>query len=86
MSDDMLIHFSSNSSNQSDQSLPTKILKLEARMAGKASSATASSAVPPPPPLPAQHPSLSSALNFVANELPEPSISSDSDDDVSIPK
>lgn len=41
MSDDMLMHFSSNSSNQSDQSLPTKIAKLEARMVGKASSATA---------------------------------------------
>jgi tousled-like kinase len=38
MSDDMLMHFSSNSSNQSDQSLPTKIAKLEARMAGKVSS------------------------------------------------
>ncbi|KAF2299869.1 hypothetical protein GH714_005069 [Hevea brasiliensis] len=35
MSDDMLIHFSSNSSNQSDQSLPTKIAKLEARMVGR---------------------------------------------------
>lgn len=41
MSDDMLLHFSSNSSNQSDQSL--KIAKLEARMVGKASSAAASS-------------------------------------------
>ncbi|XP_022890707.1 serine/threonine-protein kinase TOUSLED [Olea europaea var. sylvestris] len=40
MSDDMLLHFSSNSSNQSDQSsLPTKIAKLEARMVGKTSSA-----------------------------------------------
>ncbi|GMN46970.1 hypothetical protein TIFTF001_016139 [Ficus carica] len=39
MSDDMLLHFSSNSSNQSDHSLPTKIAKLEARMVGKASSA-----------------------------------------------
>ncbi|GAU14499.1 hypothetical protein TSUD_250410 [Trifolium subterraneum] len=38
MSDDMLVHFSSNSSNQSDQSLPTKIAKLEARMVGKGSS------------------------------------------------
>ncbi|CAI9774543.1 unnamed protein product [Fraxinus pennsylvanica] len=36
----MLLHFSSNSSNQSDQSsLPTKIAKLEARMVGKTSSA-----------------------------------------------
>lgn len=41
MSDDMLIHFSSNSSNQSDQSL--KIAKLEARMVGKASAAAVSS-------------------------------------------
>ncbi|CAI0541712.1 unnamed protein product [Linum tenue] len=39
MSDDMLIHFSSNSSNQSDQSLPTKMAKLEARLVGKAPSA-----------------------------------------------
>ncbi|CAL1403714.1 unnamed protein product [Linum trigynum] len=38
MSDDMLIHFSSNSSNQSDQSLPTKMAKLEARLVGKAPS------------------------------------------------
>ncbi|KAG9149107.1 hypothetical protein Leryth_010706 [Lithospermum erythrorhizon] len=39
MSDDVLIHFSSNSSNQSDQSnsLPTKIALLEARMVGKGS-------------------------------------------------
>lgn len=37
----MLVHFSSNSSNQSDQSL--KIAKLEARMVGKASSAAVSS-------------------------------------------
>ncbi|XP_057808131.1 serine/threonine-protein kinase TOUSLED isoform X2 [Salvia miltiorrhiza] len=37
MSDDMILHFSSNSSNQSDQS--SKIAKLEARLVGKASSA-----------------------------------------------
>ncbi|CAN1187287.1 Serine/threonine-protein kinase TOUSLED [Linum perenne] len=43
MSDDMLIHFSSNSSNQSDQSLPTKIAKLEARLVGKTPSAAPSS-------------------------------------------
>ncbi|CAN0858179.1 Serine/threonine-protein kinase TOUSLED [Linum grandiflorum] len=42
MSDDMMIHFSSNSSNQSDQSLPTKIAKLEARLVGKTSSAAPS--------------------------------------------
>lgn len=35
MSDDVLMHFTSNSSNQSDQSLPSKIAKLEARMIGK---------------------------------------------------
>ncbi|CAA2969334.1 serine threonine- kinase TOUSLED isoform X1 [Olea europaea subsp. europaea] len=39
------MHFSSNSSNQSDQSsLPTKIAKLEARMVGKTSSAVAAPA------------------------------------------
>lgn len=80
MSDDMLIHFSSNSSNQSDQSLPTKIAKLEARMVGKASSA------PPPPAAQSSWPSLSSsAPKFVSADLAsaEPSTSSDSDDDVS---
>ncbi|KAL2316969.1 hypothetical protein Fmac_030845 [Flemingia macrophylla] len=76
MSDDMLIHFSSNSSNQSDQSLPTKIAKLEARMVGKGSSATAqqsgwSSMFVP------------SAGKFggTAEDLIQPSTSSDSDDD-----
>ncbi|KAH1263479.1 Serine/threonine-protein kinase TOUSLED [Glycine max] len=76
MSDDMLIHFSSNSSNQSDQSLPTKIAKLEARMVGKGSSTAAqqsgwSSA------------SVPSAGKFggAAENLAEPSTSSDSDDD-----
>ncbi|RDX67917.1 Serine/threonine-protein kinase TOUSLED, partial [Mucuna pruriens] len=74
MSDDMLIHFSSNSSNQSDQSLPTKIAKLEARMVGKGSSTTA------------QQPgwctvSVPSAAKFGAENLAEPSTSSDSDDD-----
>ncbi|AED92907.1 unnamed protein product [Arabidopsis thaliana] len=43
MSDDMVLHFSSNSSNQSDHSLPDKIAKLEARLTGK----TPSSAKPP---------------------------------------
>lgn len=87
----MLIHFSSNSSNQSDQSLPTKIAKLEARMVGKASSAASSTvstaaiaAVPQQ-----QHqqqaawPAVSSAVKFVSDDLAEPSTSSDSDDDVS---
>ncbi|KAK7385848.1 hypothetical protein VNO78_31764 [Psophocarpus tetragonolobus] len=76
MSDDMLIHFSSNSSNQSDQSLPTKIAKLEARMVGKGASTTA------------QQPgwssvSVPSAGKFcgAAENLAEPSTSSDSDDD-----
>lgn len=83
MSDDMLIHFSSNSSNQSDQSLPTKIAKLEARMVGKASSA--------PPAQPQQQlqqsawSSLSPAPKFATADLAaEPSTSSDSDDDVSL--
>ncbi|CAN7121743.1 unnamed protein product [Brassica rapa subsp. narinosa] len=44
MSEDMVMHFSSNSSNQSDHSLPDKIAKLEARLTGK----TASSAKPQP--------------------------------------
>ncbi|XP_050904051.1 serine/threonine-protein kinase TOUSLED isoform X2 [Lathyrus oleraceus] len=75
MSDDMLVHFASNSSNQSDQSLPTKIAKLEARMVGKASS-TASQQQ--------GWPSVSSAGKFsgAAEEMVEPSsTSSDSDDD-----
>ncbi|XP_070664079.1 serine/threonine-protein kinase TOUSLED-like isoform X4 [Malus domestica] len=82
MSDDMLIHFSSNSSNQSDHSLPTKIAKLEARMVGKASSASAA-----PPALQQQQlpqsawSSLSSAPRFTTADLAEPSTSSDSDDD-----
>ncbi|KAI4305792.1 hypothetical protein L6164_029135 [Bauhinia variegata] len=79
MSDDVLIHFSSNSSNQSDQSLPTKIAKLEARMAGKASSIAAT--VPS-----TQQPTLSSAPSVgkfgdAAEELAAVSSSSDSDDD-----
>jgi len=77
MSDDMLVHFSSNSSNQSDQSLPTKIAKLEARMVGKGSS-TASQQQ--------GWPSVSSAGKFsgvAAEEMVEPCSSSDSDDDVS---
>ncbi|KAK1418925.1 hypothetical protein QVD17_28078 [Tagetes erecta] len=40
MSEDVLLHLTSNSSNQSDQSLPSKIAKLEARMAGKTSSSS----------------------------------------------
>ncbi|XP_071686238.1 serine/threonine-protein kinase TOUSLED-like [Rutidosis leptorrhynchoides] len=40
MSEDVLLHFTSNSSNQSDQSLPSKIAKLEARMVGKTSASS----------------------------------------------
>ncbi|KAK3040194.1 hypothetical protein RJ639_028444 [Escallonia herrerae] len=75
MSDDMLLHFSSNSSNQSDQSLPTKIAKLEARMAGKAVS-TPPQATWPTKPGPAPPPA--------PEDLAEPLLSSsdsDSDDD-----
>lgn len=78
MSDDMLLHFSSNSSNQSDQSLPTKMAKLEARMVGKTSS------IQPPAQSQSTRTSVSSAVKFVATEnLIEPSTSSDSDDGVS---
>ncbi|XP_057445477.1 serine/threonine-protein kinase TOUSLED isoform X3 [Lotus japonicus] len=75
MSDDLLAHFSSNSSNQSDQSLPSKMAKLEARMVGKATTSST-----------AQQPgwsSVSSAGKFsgAAEGLLEPSTSSDSDDD-----
>ncbi|XP_062016104.1 serine/threonine-protein kinase TOUSLED isoform X2 [Rosa rugosa] len=79
MSDDMLLHFSSNSSNQSDHSLPTKIAKLEARMVGKASSAPPAHPQPQPQ---SSWSSLSSAPKFVTADLSaEPSTSSDSDDD-----
>lgn len=78
MSDDMLLHFSSNSSNQSDQSLPTKMAKLEARMVGKTSSTQQ------PAQLQLTRTSVSSAVKFVASEnLIEPATSSDSDDGVS---
>ncbi|KAE9462104.1 hypothetical protein C3L33_06033, partial [Rhododendron williamsianum] len=73
MSDDMLLHFSSNSSNQSDQSLPTKIAKLEARMVGKAPLAAPAAA-----PVQAAWPAVPSVANYgVAEDL----VSSDSDDD-----
>ncbi|XWS71367.1 hypothetical protein CRYUN_Cryun03dG0132700 [Craigia yunnanensis] len=91
MSDDMLLQFSSNSSNQSDHSLPTKIAKLEARLVGKASSATASQQPQQTQQLQQQQQqqqqqppwsSLSSASKFAsAEELPEASSSSDSDDE-----
>ncbi|XP_021628525.1 serine/threonine-protein kinase TOUSLED isoform X1 [Manihot esculenta] len=82
MSDDMMIHFSSNSSNQSDQSLPTKIAKLEARMVGKASSVAST---PVQPQQLQQQPtwsSISSTVKFgPAEDLSEQLSSSDSDDD-----
>ncbi|XWS73785.1 hypothetical protein CRYUN_Cryun02cG0159200 [Craigia yunnanensis] len=93
MSDDMLLHFSSNSSNQSDHSLPTKIAKLEARLVGKASSASASQQQQQTQQLQQQQQqqqqlqqppwsSLSSASKFASVEdLPEASSSSDSDDE-----
>ncbi|KAJ8446167.1 hypothetical protein Cgig2_015938 [Carnegiea gigantea] len=80
MSDDMFIHFSSNSSNQSDQSLPTKIAKLEARLVGKGSVSGSSSVAPPAQAQPTW-PSTSAAKFGVAENLAEPSTSSDSDDD-----
>ncbi|KAJ4829154.1 hypothetical protein Tsubulata_032710 [Turnera subulata] len=84
MSDDMLIHFSSNSSNQSDHSLPTKIAKLEARLVGKAASASVSSPAPaaPPQPPPPPPPAARSVKLVPAEDLAaEPLSSSDSDDD-----
>ncbi|CAI9105883.1 OLC1v1004905C1 [Oldenlandia corymbosa var. corymbosa] len=75
MSDDMLIHFASNSSNQSDQS--NKIAKLEARMVGKASSVTSAVTQPQQPA------SWSAATKFSdpPESLPNEPLSSDSDDD-----
>ncbi|KAJ9189120.1 hypothetical protein P3X46_000451 [Hevea brasiliensis] len=82
MSDDMLIHFSSNSSNQSDQSLPTKIAKLEARMVGKTSSVSSTPAQPQQLQQQATWTSVSSAVKFgPAEDLTEHITSSDSDDD-----
>lgn len=83
MSDDMLLHLSSNSSNQSDQSLPSKIARLEARMISKGSSGPTVST-----PAPANWPSVSSVANFRPVVIPtpvedqaDPLLSSDSDDD-----
>lgn len=86
MSDDMVLHFSSNSSNQSDQSLPDKIAKLEARMVGKTSSVAVAAPVQQQQQQ-QQQPARSSASpapKFVVatEELPEASTSSDSDDEV----
>jgi len=71
MSEEMLMHFSSNS-NQSDPSLPVKLAKLEARMAGKATST------------PVQSSWQSSPVKAAAiEEVVGPSSSStDSDDDI----
>ncbi|KAG8387303.1 hypothetical protein BUALT_Bualt02G0007300 [Buddleja alternifolia] len=76
MSDDMLLHFSSNSSNQSDQS--SKIAKLEARLVGKASSTVASQ-----PQVQAQLNSWSAAAKFgvTPTSLPESLVDSDDSDD-----
>ncbi|XP_074289716.1 serine/threonine-protein kinase TOUSLED [Silene latifolia] len=84
MSDDVLIHLASNSSNQSDNSLnPTKRAKLEARLVGKGLSSGSglvlgSSSLP----VPTQPvwPSSSSRFEAVEN-VPDASTSSDSDDD-----
>ncbi|XP_026425113.1 serine/threonine-protein kinase TOUSLED-like isoform X1 [Papaver somniferum] len=70
MSDDLFLQFSSNSSNQSDPSLPTKLAKLEARMAGKGATPVQAS--------------WSSVNKFGAAEelaMPEQSYSSDSEED-----
>ncbi|KAG2300843.1 hypothetical protein Bca4012_011595 [Brassica carinata] len=75
-SDDMVLHFSSNSSNQSDHSLPDKIAKLEARLTGK----TASSA-PKPQPQQQQQLSVWSSSSTVAASAPAEASISDSDDE-----
>lgn len=72
-SDDMLMHFSSNS-NQSDSSLPTKLAKLEARMAGKGSSSAVA-------PVQAQWQSGSAVKFEGMKDCADPLSSSDSDDD-----
>uniref|UniRef100_A0A1J3E2A1 Serine/threonine-protein kinase TOUSLED n=1 Tax=Noccaea caerulescens TaxID=107243 RepID=A0A1J3E2A1_NOCCA len=78
MSDDMVMHFTSNSSNQSDHSLPDKIAKLEARLTGK----SASSAKPQQQL--AVWSSASAAVKVVASTpagLSEASISDSDDED-----
>ncbi|KAH6789729.1 Protein kinase superfamily protein [Perilla frutescens var. frutescens] len=76
MSDDMILHFSSNSSNQSDQS--SKIAKLEARLVGKASSAVAAQ-----PQVQAQLNSWSAHAKFGGSldGLPDSLVDSDDTDD-----
>lgn len=87
MSDDLLLHLSSNSSNQSDQSLPTKMAKLEARLVGKAASSSSNPAMPVLLQQQALRPSVSPAVGSRITEemmaTTAQSSSSDSDDDVS---
>ncbi|CAH1412524.1 unnamed protein product [Lactuca virosa] len=73
MSEDVLLHLASNSSNQSDQSLPSKIAKLEARMVGKTSTAVVSTLQLPAAQAAATRSSISSssAAKFGANAAGE---------------
>ncbi|KAI4382199.1 hypothetical protein MLD38_008194 [Melastoma candidum] len=87
MSDDLLLHLSSNSSNQSDQSLPTKMAKLEARLVGKAASSSSAPAMPLLLQQQAARPSAPPALasrftEEMAKVAMAESSSSDSDDDI----
>ncbi|KAK1270738.1 Serine/threonine-protein kinase TOUSLED [Acorus gramineus] len=89
MSEDVLMHISSSNSNPSDPSLPSKLAKLEARMAGKGSSSSSSAPPPPPPLTAAQQPSPWSGVTSVKFRVAEeevlgPSTSSDSDDDTGV--
>ncbi|KAL8057934.1 hypothetical protein ABFX02_04G215700 [Erythranthe guttata] len=76
MSEDMILHFASNSSNQSDQS--SKIAKLEARLVGKPSSAVVTQ-----PQVQAQLNSWSTPAKFGGNpdSLPDSLLDSDDSDD-----
>ncbi|KAL6511082.1 hypothetical protein OROGR_022206 [Orobanche gracilis] len=76
MADDMIVHFSSNSSNQSDQS--SKIAKLEARLVGRPSSVVASQSQPQ-----SQLNSWSVPAKFggTPDSLPDSLIDSDDSDD-----
>ncbi|KAK6163668.1 hypothetical protein DH2020_000532 [Rehmannia glutinosa] len=76
MSDDLILHLSSNSSNQSDQS--SKIAKLEARLVGKPSSVVASQ-----PQVQAQLNSWSVPAKFggTSDSLPDSLVDSDDSDD-----
>ncbi|KAJ0579984.1 putative non-specific serine/threonine protein kinase [Helianthus annuus] len=59
MSEDVLLHFTSNSSNQSDSLLPSKIAKLEARVVGKTPTAVVVFAI--------QIPAAQTAMRSLAN-------------------